>query len=194
MNATFKHVAVSVFAVGLLAGGSASAHQSDWSNGRWSHYDRDNDDRNVADYDYARVVDVDPIVRRVEVVTPQRECWNETRQVYASPRSATPAVLGAIVGGVIGHQFGSGSSRNAATVAGALLGASVGRDSASRDADFETRNVERCAITQRHDWQQQVDGYRVTYRYHGREYNTVMNYDPGNRVRVRVGLDVDVVH
>ena len=36
-------------------------------------------DRGRAEYDYARVVDVDPIYRHVRVSMPRRECWNETR-------------------------------------------------------------------------------------------------------------------
>lgn len=184
----------SLLGVGLMSATAAFAHDSAWSNGRWSRYDRDDDRRAVvAEYDYARVVDVDPIVHRVAFETPQRECWNETREVYAAPRSATPAVLGAIIGGVIGHQFGSGGSRGAATAAGVLLGASVGHDVSARDAGVETREVERCAVSHRRDWQDQVDGYRVTYVYRGREYSTVMDYDPGIRVRIRVGVDVDVV-
>ncbi len=66
-------------------------------------------------YDYARVVDVQPLVTRVRVSTPQRECWDETRvddRGYGNsplPRlRAGGAVLGAIVGGVIGHQIGHG--------------------------------------------------------------------------------------
>src|SRR4051812_48770836 len=38
-----------------------------------SRYDRDEG------YDYARVVDVQPLTRRVRVTAPQRECWDETR-------------------------------------------------------------------------------------------------------------------
>jgi hypothetical protein len=30
-------------------------------------------------YDYAKVIDVQPLTTRVRVSTPQRECWDETR-------------------------------------------------------------------------------------------------------------------
>lgn len=195
MNAMLKSIVRSaVVGVGLVGTSVALAHQPYWANGSNDRWDRDSvrTDR-VAEYDYARVVDVDPIVRRVAIDSPQRECWSEDRQVYAQPRSATPTVLGAIIGGVIGHQFGNGYSRNAATAAGAVLGASVGHDASARDAGVETRSVERCEVRNQRDWEQRVDGYRVTYVYHGREYNTVMPYDPGNRVQIRVGMDVDVV-
>ncbi|MBC8027966.1 MAG: hypothetical protein H7Y89_18395, partial [Steroidobacteraceae bacterium] len=32
-----------------------------------------------AEYEYARVVDVEPLTRRIRVSEPRRECWNETR-------------------------------------------------------------------------------------------------------------------
>src|ERR1044071_7314794 len=38
-----------------------------------SRYDRD------AGYDYAKVIDVQPLTTRVRVSTPARECWDETR-------------------------------------------------------------------------------------------------------------------
>jgi len=201
MNAMLKSIVRStVLGLGLVAAGVASANQPYWANSR-AHRDYDRYDQveyRVARgpreaYDYARVVDVDPIVRRVAIDSPQRDCWNEEREVYGQPRSATPTILGAIIGGVVGHQFGSGHSRNVGTVAGAVLGASVGHDASARNAGVETRSVQRCEVSHQREWEERVDGYRVTYVYRGRQYNTVMPYDPGNRVQVRVGMDVDVV-
>lgn len=198
MNAMLKSIVRNtVLGVGLVGTSVALADPPYWSNSRWNRDDDRMAYRDVREsheeYDYARVVDVDPIVHRVAIDSPQRDCWNEEREVYGQPRSATPAVLGAIIGGVIGHQFGSGHSRNLGTVAGAVLGASVGHDAAARNAGVETRDVERCEDSTRRDWEDRVDGYRVTYMYRGREYHTVMPYDPGNRVQVRVGMDVDMV-
>jgi uncharacterized protein YcfJ len=202
MNAMLKStIRSTILGLGLVAAGVASAHQPYWAHGRWDR-DDDRDDDHAEyrvvrepreEYDYARVVDVDPIVRRVAVDSPQRDCWNEEREVYGQPRSATPTILGAIIGGVVGHQFGSGHSRNLGTVAGAVLGASVGHDASARNSGVETRSVQRCEVSSQRDWEERVDGYRVTYVYRGRQYNTVMPYDPGNRVQVRVGMDVDVV-
>lgn len=186
MNAMLKSIVRSTI-LGLgLVGTSVALAQQPWTGSRWHR-------EQVSELDYARVVDVDPIVRRVAVDTPQRDCWYEDRPVYGEPRSATPAILGAIIGGVVGHQFGSGHSRNVGTVAGAVLGASVGRDVSVRGAGVETRSIERCEVRGYREWEERVDGYRVTYVYRGREYRTVMPYDPGNRVQVRVGMDVDVV-
>jgi hypothetical protein len=41
-------------------------------------------------YDYAEVVDVDPIVRQVRVTTPRRECWTETRYDYETRYESVP--------------------------------------------------------------------------------------------------------
>src|SRR5690348_10744727 len=37
------------------------------------------------------------------------------------------------------------------------------------------------------------EGYRVTYEFRGQEYTTVMSYDPGSRIRIRVGRDIEVL-
>jgi len=47
--------------------------------------------------------------------------------------------------------------------------------------DWDDRGADRC------------DGYRVTYEFRGREYTTVMSYDPGSRVRIKVGHGIDVL-
>jgi len=154
-----------------------------------------------AAYDYARVVDVQPLITRVRVTTPQRECWDETRQAPPPgngygvlPRStAGGAVLGGIVGAVIGHQFGHGQGRDAATAAGAVVGAAVGAQQAQRRAAYasappQAYTVQRCETRYREEWQERTDGYRVTYDYHGRRQVTEMPNRPGDRIRVRVDV------
>src|SRR5690242_1430816 len=81
MNAVLKSLVRSaVVGVGLVGASVALAHPPYWANNRWDRepvrYER------AAEYDYARVVDVDPIVRHVAIDSPQRECWSEDRQVY----------------------------------------------------------------------------------------------------------------
>lgn len=151
-----------------------------------------------AQYDEARVVEVEPIVRRVRVETPRRECWDEVRTVYHEPRgghaqAAGPMILGGIIGGVLGSQVGSGRGRDAATVAGAVIGASVGHDAAARrtrsGGEVEEYTVERCATRYEDAYEERVDGYHVTYEYRGREYTTRLPYDPGDRIRVRVDVE-----
>jgi uncharacterized protein YcfJ len=171
---------------GLAVTTMALAAPPPWSNSR---HNRDDG------YDYARVVHVEPIVRQVRTETPRRECWDETRYVESQPHISDPAVggrtlLGGIIGGVIGHQFGSGRGNDAATIAGAVIGSGVGYDSARRRAETTTeeRVVQRCATQYERDYEERIDGYRVTYEYNGREFTTRMPYDPGKTMRVHVAV------
>ena len=86
MSISNKKILVTLIAA-ALATASAGALAQDRYDNRYD--DRPNpheygpndgryDDGNDA-YDYARVVDVQPLVTRVRVSTPQRECWDETR-------------------------------------------------------------------------------------------------------------------
>jgi uncharacterized protein YcfJ len=155
--------------------------------------------------DYARVVDVAPIVQRVRVQTPSRECWEEVeyqtyRQETYAPgsgrvRTAGPTIAGGLIGGVIGRQFGGGSGRDAMTAVGALVGASMGNQAALNEAragstrvSYEQRpvTVERCRNTTSFREEQRIEGYRVTYVYAGREYQTTMASHPGTSIPVRV--------
>ena len=149
-----------------------------------------------AQYDYAPVENVEPIIRYVTVKTPVRECWTETEYVEVNPRRRSTgggALVGAIIGGVVGHQFGSGRGNDAATVAGSLIGAAVGSESARqanrrRATEVYSRPVERCATTMETHEEERIDGYKVTYRYNGQRYTTEMPYDPGREIRVRVDV------
>lgn len=186
-----QNVMRALIAVASVVGvaGSALASPPPWSNSRHNrvhHHD---------DYDYARVTHVEPIVRQVRIETPRRECWNEARYVDSRPHISDPAVggrtlLGGIIGGVIGHQFGSGSGRDAATVAGTLIGAGVGYDSAARRRSPGVREevVQRCDVRYEEEYEERIEGYRVSYRYNDREYKTRLAYDPGERIRVRVAV------
>src|SRR5687767_14832755 len=120
---------------GLVAAGLLLSGQAVFADpGRWKH-DRYNRGHH-AEYDYARVVDVDPIYRQVRVSVPRRECWNETRYEEvrysrdrrSEHRAAGPMILGGVIGAAIGNQIGSGDGRRAATVAGAIIGSAVGHD------------------------------------------------------------------
>jgi uncharacterized protein YcfJ len=148
-------------------------------------------------YDYAQVLSAEPIVRSVTVSTPVRECWDETREYAVERRgygSAGGTLFGAIIGGVLGHQVGSGRGNDAATAAGALIGAAIGNESARRSdryGDEErvySRPVKRCQTNYTSHQEERIDGYVVTYRYHGQKYRTRMPYDPGERMRIRVDI------
>jgi len=159
--------------------------------------------------DYARVVDVTPMVQRVRVATPAQECWQETEyqtirhetRSYGPGRqgqvnSAVPTIAGGIIGGVIGNQFGGGSGKGAMTAVGALVGASMGNRAAYNQAhaagpaqvSYEERpvTVERCETTTSYRVEERIEGYRVTYVYADREYVTTMASHPGTSIPVRV--------
>jgi uncharacterized protein YcfJ len=192
-------------ALGTLVAGTALA-----DNGKHRGWDRKYDDRRHSDYDFARVVDVDPIVRRIRVTEPVRECYEETRyerdQHYdnrsAQRGSAGSMILGGLIGAAVGNQIGGGDGRRAATVAGAIIGSAVGHDAAARrdaregryDSRYDDRyqgrpyTVERCDIREVESWEERVDGYRVTYDYQGRRGHMTLPYDPGPKVRVRVDV------
>lgn len=118
-------------------------------------------------------------------------------------------VLGAVIGGVIGHQFGhSSGGRDRGTAVGAILGGIVGNSAENNNrndgnyrnasayssprevVDVErvpvTRDVQRCRTVA--DIRDEVRGYDVRYRYHGREYTTRLPYDPGSTLQVDVNV------
>jgi uncharacterized protein YcfJ len=150
-------------------------------------------------YDYAKVVDVQPLMTRVRVSTPSRECWDETRvdnRGYGqggARSSSGGALIGAVIGGVIGHQIGSGRGRDAATAAGAVIGAGIGHRNAERRhagnlPPSREYTVQRCDTRYSDTWEERIDGYRVTYVYNGRRQVTELPYRPGDRIRVRVDV------
>ncbi|GBF30579.1 hypothetical protein MnTg04_00520 [bacterium MnTg04] len=146
-------------------------------------------------YVYARVINVQPVIRYVTVKVPVQECWDERRYRSVYPDSGGSTIVGAIIGGVIGNQFGKGHGRRATTALGALLGGSLARDAAIRRAEREGRYepresyvVQRCATSYDYREEERIDGYDVTYRYKGDTYLTRMPNDPGKRLRLRVSI------
>jgi uncharacterized protein YcfJ len=189
-------VGLSTVAFALAAAGAFAQDRYDPRDD--DRYERGYDSRyDERGYDYARVVDVEPLTTRVRVSTPQRECWDETRvdeRDYRGPRtSAGGALLGAVIGGVIGHQIGSGRGRDAATAAGAVIGAGIGHREAERRAAASQLppreyTVQRCDTRYSDHWEERIEGYRVTYVYNGRRQVTQLPYRPGDRIRVRVDV------
>ncbi len=148
---------------------------------------------------YGKVVRVTPIYREVRVVDPVRECWREpVREVreirYERGNTAGNTLAGAIIGGVIGHQIGKGRGRKLATAVGTIVGAQLGHDAAGARSAHATRSVhtrldEVCETTERVRYEQEIEGYRVTYRYQGEKYTVRMPYDPGKRIRLRISVE-----
>ena len=164
----------------------------------------DHDDGNYrttssqAFYDYARVIDADPIITRRYVTTPHEECRVERTGYYRevrheNHRSFAPTLLGSIIGGVIGHQFGDGNSRKVLTAAGALVGGSVAHHATQRRHhearyDYIPRTERHCTVVEEVTEIDQIDGYNVTYRYKGNTFVKRTDTHPGKRIRIRVDV------
>jgi uncharacterized protein YcfJ len=175
------------------------------STGALADHDRDgyryDDEDRYADYDYARVVDVEPLRRRIRVSEPVRECWDEVDYRADGPTSSNHiggTLVGALIGGALGNQVGHGHGRQVARAAGAIIGGAIGH-SASQQRQRERerygdrygdreRVYERCEVRYRDSYEERIDGYEVTYEYAGRRYVTEMPYDPGDRIRIRVDV------
>jgi uncharacterized protein YcfJ len=186
----FRKYWISAIGIGLAAASVEALADHDRGS-----YGYDNRDDRYAEYDYARVVDVEPLRRRVRVSEPVRECWDE--EVYASsgPLSSNhigSTLVGALIGGALGNQVGDGRGRQVARAAGAIIGGAVGHNvSRERHGERygnERRYQERCEVRYRDSYEERIEGYEVTYVYAGRRYMTEMPYDPGDRIRIRVDV------
>jgi uncharacterized protein YcfJ len=142
-------------------------------------------------YDKAHVVSATPIFQ--EVREPHRECWQEQQgyRYEARERSNGGAILGGVFGGLLGSTVGKGSGKVVSTAAAAITGAIVGDRLDNRDSEAyaaSPRYVQQCRTWD--EVHREVSAYNVVYRYQGQEYTTVLPYDPGNSVRVRVDVAV----
>ena len=111
------------------------------------------------------------------------------RHVDGGNNNAAGTVIGAIVGGVLGNTVGKGDGRKAATVAGAVVGGAVGHGVASQDDGYYTGS--RAPLPHgagRAPKSAGIIGYDVQYRYRGDVYMSRLDYDPGERMRVRVSV------
>ncbi|HUU73108.1 MAG TPA: glycine zipper 2TM domain-containing protein [Burkholderiales bacterium] len=137
--------------------------------------------------DYARVIKVTP--QYEEVNRPREVCETEyiPERDYRQGSLAGP-LIGGIAGGVLGAQVGKGSGRVAASAAGAAIGAIVGDRMSRRDrATHYQREVRHCETLDQ--WETRLSGYRVVYRYHGHTRTTMLPYDPGRKLRLRVAIE-----
>jgi uncharacterized protein YcfJ len=143
-------------------------------------------------FGYAQVIEARPVIETVRYPLDRENCWEE--QVWhrePAARSATPVILGVILGGLVGNQFGGGSGKTAMTVAGAALGGSVANDvSHRRNPDgYYAVSEPRCEIQQEWQTEERVVAWDVTYLYLGETYQTRMQQEPGERIRVHVRVN-----
>lgn len=142
-------------------------------------------------YDRARVVDVQPVYENVRYEVPVEQCYQERVAVPTRRAGATPTILGAIIGGALGNAVGHNKrNKQVGTVVGAVLGGSIGADvSRHRNtghADARYRTEEVCETTYESRHENRLSGYNVKYEYAGTTYQTRMDRDPGDFVRVSV--------
>jgi uncharacterized protein YcfJ len=102
-----------------------------------------------------------------------------------SDRPVTGAVVGAAAGGLLGAQVGRGSGRDAAAATGAVVGAVAG-DRVQNPQRTAAAPAQRCRTVE--TTREIVKGYTVVYHYNGRDITTTLPYDPGQTVRVGVGV------
>jgi uncharacterized protein YcfJ len=142
--------------------------------------------------DFGRVTRVQPRVEQVR--TPRRECRTDYVQAQVpQQRSQGGTIVGGIAGALLGSQVGSGNGKVAAAAAGAIAGGLVGdrvdNDGRNYGPQVQEQAVQRCRTVDAVETR--TNGYDVTYDYRGHVYSTVMNRDPGSRVRLRVSVEPD---
>lgn len=166
--------------------------------------------------DYARVVRVDPVFDSYAAASPPQRCYERPTYVgsdpyrdddYSYPDSRYPrpsggtetgrtvsTIVGTIVGAAVGSQVGGGSARYATSAIGSVVGGMAGRQIYEENQRQRTGTVRVCDPVYEGDGYYSRDdrrdarAYDVTYEYAGRTYTTRTDYDPGDRIRVRVDV------
>ncbi len=136
---------------------------------------------------YGQVIEAVPIYQNVSIPEERQVCDRRRHDNYHNQRKNNKTgstLLGGIIGGAIGNKFGRGRGRDASTALGVLIGASIG----ANKQNSNQRNS--CYIETYYHNEQRMVGYDVTYEYKGEMYQTQMQDHPGDRVRLRVNVDV----
>ncbi len=137
---------------------------------------------------YGQVVEVEPIYQNISIPEERQVCERRRSNDYRYKRNesaAGKAILGGIIGGAIGNRFGKGRGRDASTALGVLIGAGIGANKSKSHY-----NRPDCYIETYYNNEERFMGYDVTYEFNGELYQTQMQEHPGDRVRLRVNVDV----
>jgi uncharacterized protein YcfJ len=140
---------------------------------------------------WADVIRAEPVRQEVRIPEESEVCWDEqVLRLVPARRSVAPKLLGAVIGGVIGHQFGGGSGQDLMTAAGAVLGASVAADQQySKYPDrYYPSTEQRCQTRTNWRLEDRIVAWDVTYEFNGEVYQSRLSVAPGDRIRVRVGV------
>ena len=143
--------------------------------------------------DYARVLQVEPLIERVRYFVPVEQCWTEERVRDDRSSANAAAIVGGAIGAILGNSVSDRRGRGVATVGGAIVGAAIGNELGKSDDRREYRQpryeqVQRCHTRYEERFDERVAGYRVTYEYNGRRQVTQLPYDPGRYLRVEVDV------
>jgi len=102
-----------------------------------------------------------------------------------APGRSLATVIGGVAGAVVGSRFGGGSGQLLGTAVGTVAGGLAGQSVYDANHPQDRQGYVRVCDPQPEE-QERVDGYDVTYEYGGRTYRTHSDYNPGDRIRVRV--------
>ncbi|MDQ3038893.1 MAG: glycine zipper 2TM domain-containing protein [Pseudomonadota bacterium] len=254
-----KTLAGTLLAIGLVTSGSAFAQSTYYpSNGSYNGgynqdqgynqnqsdgYQRDGYQQGDVQYDYARVIRVDPVLGNFRSNTTasygSQRC-HETQTAGGYSRDGygsaygngyqrdnryqgqggyygndqyggsqygvgtqtgrnVAAIVGGIAGAVLGSKIGGGTGSYAATAIGSMVGGMAGRQVYERTQQnryvrpgvvrvCDPEPVGRDSGYYSRTGDSRSSAYDVTYEYNGRRYTRRMDYNPGNRVRVRVDV------
>jgi len=183
----------------------------------WSGH---NDNRNPgytydnSQYDYAKVIDVQPVIEIVRVPEDRQVCREVPVQRRVTEyRSPGPAIFGAILGGIIGNQlsrghghghgykygrghgyrhgYGHSYNRTAATIAGATIGGVIATGVQYRKypAKYYSDITQVCNTETSWRSEERVVAWDVSWKYRGQIYHSRMDEPPGERIRIRVSVD-----
>lgn len=140
-------------------------------------------------FDYAKVIEARPIFETVSYSYPEEYCHIEKIKVRNNRDSSTAMILGGIIGGVIGNELGHNRhDKKVRTIAGALLGGSIAKDIKNKKHGYHYTNEEVCTRSNRVEYKEELVGYDVTYRYHGKLYTTITEQHPGKRIQVATSV------
>lgn len=184
----FKSVTKALIVIGVIGAVSLPAAAKKY---------RSHANHNNSAYDYAHVVDADPVYQTYQVNHPVEKCYDKRVPVkhsrhYSNQKTRTPDILGAVIGGVIGNQFGRGDGRKVATVAGAVLGGSIGRDvrlNNRHSKHVSYRTVQHCEVQDSYTTKKEIVGYDVAYKYRGNVFHTRLNQHPGDKIKVKITVN-----
>ena len=152
-----------------------------------SHYKNKNHQYQNSAY----VTHVEPIYKYARTNTPYRNCGDQyiNGQNRYYKNNYTPAIIGGLVGGAIGNQFGDGSAKIATTLVGTVVGGVIAHKlDYNNQSYYGYKDPSDCRINRRHHNKQHIDSYKVTYKYQGKKFTTIMDHHPGKRIPISVSV------